>query len=124
MPTREESRARAKSEKLQAHPRECELTGYTYYVVYNVKRGTSYEVRPVTDLAGNVIRGSWICNCPWQRHGGSARGGPCKHVTRVLDKENQVHLTCTGCQRKVETKTKLKRGHCAPCRILDRMGFE
>jgi hypothetical protein len=123
MPTREESRVRAAAERLQAHP-----VGDTgEYIVYNPSSGSRYTVRPFPHSTPQSP--AYYCECPWARHGGAARGGPCKHVQRVLDRTNHVELTCTGCGRKVERRTQLRTAagsgglirHCASCRFEDRM---
>jgi hypothetical protein len=74
MPTLDQSRKRAKEDRLQAHTKAAGLA----YVVYNIERGTSYPV---------VKRGNmWTCSCAWMTHKSTVGDGMCKHIVRVLDK--------------------------------------
>ncbi len=84
MPDIQQSRIRAVDEKLQAHK-----ISESEYKVYNVSKGTSYDV---VKSKGGV----WTCNCPWNTKGSRIREGNCKHLVRVLDKENG----CGACGRK------------------------
>lgn len=106
MPTLDQSRQRAKDEKLQAHLQEDGS-----YIVYNTSKGTSYPVykSPTT--------GVWYCTCLYAQKASHIRPGICKHLARVLDRENG----CTSCGRK---DVQLRDFKCANCRLLDRMGFE
>lgn len=72
-PTIEQSRARAKTERLQAH---WEVPGHVARV-YNIARGSAYTVSLIAD--------TWRCECPYGQMGHA----PCKHLVAVIDKVNR-----------------------------------
>jgi len=127
MPTRETARIAAAADKLQAHKHPTEEGAF---VVYNPVSETEYAVRPFPH--STPTSPAFYCECPWAKHGGAARGGPCKHVQRVLDKLVGEHLRCTSCSKRVERRTQLtspKGSHglirlCAVCRFEERMRKE
>ena len=102
MPTLEQSRQRAKDERLQAHKLADNL-----YRVYNVVKGTHYDVVKST-------AGVWSCTCPYATKGSRIAAGDCKHLVRVQDKENG----CTTCHVKDDT---IRDGKCSQCRFYDKM---
>lgn len=69
-PTIDQSRRRAKTEKLQAH---WEVPGHVARV-YNIAKHTAYTVR--------VVAGVWTCDCAYGQYGHA----PCKHLVAVVDK--------------------------------------
>lgn len=92
MPDAKLNRARGVAEKLQAHK-----VSDTEYRVYNVTKGSSYSVL----LAKN---GVWFCTCPWAVKKSSSNPDICKHLQRVIDKENG----CAECGR-TDDYAELKR---------------
>lgn len=106
MPSTERNRLRAYEESLQAHK-----VSDTEYIVYNVAKGSKYSVL-------KDVRGIWHCTCPWAVKKSSANPDICKHLQRVLDKENG----CGICGRK-DIHADLKRDNiaepylCKTCRI-------
>lgn len=102
MPSLNESRKRAKDERLQAHKMSEDL-----YVVYNVVKGTSYDVL-------QTIAGTWHCTCPYATKGSRVAAGECKHLVRVLDKE----APCSGCGVKDDT---IKDRKCVQCRSYEKI---
>jgi hypothetical protein len=102
MPTLEQSRQRAKNERLQAHKIDDHM-----YRVYNVVKNTHYDVLKSRS-------GIWTCTCPFAVKSSHIKPGVCKHLARVLDKENG----CQGCQAK---NRRLVDGKCPSCRFEDKM---
>lgn len=101
MPTIEQSRQRAKDERLQAHK-----ISDTEYHVYNIVKHTSYAV-----FKSNS--GQWYCTCPFATKGSQIVGGNCKHLQRVLDKE-----LCTTCGSTGSTYN-IVDGKCANCKAYE-----
>ena len=93
MPTVTSSRAKGIEERIQAHKKSD-----TEYVVFNPKSKSSYGVF-------KSLTGVWYCTCPFaQKSGKVTVGSECKHLRRVLDKENgcgknncRVGKLCTFC---------------------------
>lgn len=102
MPTLAESRKRAKDERLQAHRIDD-----TTYRVYNVAKGTSYDVIQTRS-------GAWICTCPYSVKGSHIRAGQCKHLTRVQDKINGSTCDCGSNQG-------MRDGKCVGCRAYEKV---
>ena len=102
MPTLDESRKRAKNERLQAHKTSDDI-----YMVYNVAKGTSYQVL-------RTKAGTWVCTCPYATKGSRLAEGECKHLVRVLDKE----APCSECGVKDDT---IKDRICAQCRAYNKI---
>lgn len=96
MPTLEESRQRAKDQKLQAHKKSDDM-----YIVYNPTSKSSYYVY-------RSESGTWVCTCPYAVKGSRIAAGDCKHLTRVLDKERG----CISCNTR---DVPLKDGKCRMC---------
>ena len=102
MPTIEQSRQRAKDERLQAHKRSD-----TMYQVFNPTSKSAYYVY-------RSESGTWICTCPFAIKGSRLAAGDCKHLVRVLDKE-------MGCRQCNVNDGSLKKGICAQCRFHNKM---
>lgn len=103
MPTIEQSRQRAKDERLQAHRIDD-----TSFIVYNIEKGSRY----VVSVAAN---GYYHCTCPYMTKGSRLQSGTCKHIQRVKDKT----APCTGCQRPHEDT--FREGKCTECRAYERV---
>lgn len=102
MPTLEQSRQRAKDERLQAHK-----ISDTQYRVYNPTSKSQYDVFKSTG-------GAWSCTCPFAVKGSRVAGGDCKHLVRVLDRE----MGCKDCHAK---DVSLRNRTCDQCRFHNRM---
>jgi len=100
MPTIASSRDKGLEDRIQAHKKSD-----THYVVFNPKSKSSYGVFKST------VTNTWYCTCPFaQKSGKVMNGSECKHLRRVLDKEN-------GCGRNNCRAGKL----CASCSFEERM---
>lgn len=77
MPSIAQSRERGVEERIQAHKRS-----ETHYNVYNPKSKSAYDVYKSPG-------GTWYCTCPFATKSNKVgTGNNCKHLQRVLDKEN------------------------------------
>ncbi len=106
MPDIRSSRIKGSKDKIQAHKIKDGV-----YKVYNPTSGSAYDVV----RTGN---GVWTCNCPYNTKGSRLREGNCKHIVRVMDKENG----CGLCGR-TDKYADLKREYvdepflCKTCRV-------
>lgn len=122
MPDIETSRRRAREEKLQAHHIDSRVLAdggiQDKYVVYNVLRGTRYEVVRISKNKSVY----WHCECPYMTKGSRLSNGVCKHIVKVQDKAGG----CVECGRMEDLRRVVKDGPlvCVGCRFEMRMRGE
>lgn len=103
MPTRESSREKARDERLQAHKKSSD-----HYVVYNPTSQSAYDIY-------RSPGGVWFCTCPYaQKSSRVSNSNPCKHLARVLDKEE-------GCITCGNSRDRLVNQKCAGCYSYERI---
>jgi hypothetical protein len=115
MASKQESRIKAREERLQAHG-TAEYPDLVWKV-YNIEKGPAYLVERSPVPGAN--QWSWRCNCPWMvKRSRAFSGDACKHIVRVQDKLGSCD---TGCENPRGTQIDSEGNSlCLTCRVTDR----